>query len=59
MNHCYCCDFADTCEIADLVNFCEDCIDYDDCSICDTECNAGHFIECNNGFEPKEEFIDR
>ncbi len=54
MNHCYCCDFADTCEIADLVNFCEDCIDYDDCSICDTKCDAGHFIECNNGFEPKE-----
>lgn len=39
------------CELRDQVNFCEDCADYKDCTICYEYCDNGHAIECNNGFE--------
>lgn len=51
MNHCDTCEFADKCELANGINFCEDCKDCKDCSIKNCVCDAGHYIECNNGFE--------
>lgn len=54
-NHCWDCEYIHSCELAEQINFCEDCKDYSDCGICDTYCQAGHSIECNNGFEPKSE----
>lgn len=51
MNHCDTCEFADKCELANGINFCEDCKDCKDCPIKSCVCDAGHYIECNNGFE--------
>lgn len=51
MNKCDTCDYFDKCDDAGQVNFCEDCRDFPDCRICTVTCEAGHFIECNNGFE--------
>lgn len=53
MNHCLTCEYYDECEHAEYVNFCEDCKDYAICPIRTVCCEAGHDIECNNGFEPK------
>lgn len=55
-NHCLCCEFADECELADGINFCEDCKDYSNCTIRGVYCKAGHEIECNNGFEDKSDY---
>lgn len=55
VNHCSNCEYSDTCEFSEQINFCEDCKEYPDCSICDTYCDAGHSIECNNSFEPRSE----
>ena len=52
---CWGCEYIDNCELAEQINFCEDCKDYPNCGICDSYCQAGHEIECNNGFEPKSE----
>lgn len=56
MNHCDYCNYADECELAYGVCFCEDCKDYPDCSIRCVTCEAGHDIECNNGFEDKNDY---
>ena len=55
MNHCDFCEYANTCELAGGINFCEDCKDCAECTIKES-CEAGHYIECNNGFEDKNEY---
>ena len=56
----YCddCKYATKCKIAYTVNFCENCKDYNDCDIRYYECEAGHEIECNNGFEENNSYCD-
>ena len=54
-NYCSDCEYRETCEIADITNFCEDCKDYYTCDI-QAECGAGHSVECNNGFEDRNEY---
>lgn len=54
MNYCDTCEYADKCELADGINFCDDCKDCFTCTIKFPTCEAGHFIECNNGWEDKE-----
>lgn len=51
-NRCYLCEYNEECELAFIVNFCDDCVDCDICDIksCDG-CEMGYDIECNNGFE--------
>lgn len=56
LNYCSSCELADTCELADQVNFCDDCKDRIGCSIKFDTCDAGHYIECNNGFEDKNDY---
>lgn len=57
MNYCDVCEYADKCELADIINFCEDCKDFAcGCIICFETCKAGHYIECNNGWEDKEDY---
>lgn len=56
MNHCDYCELADKCELANGINFCEDCKDYHSCPICGVTCEMGHDIECNNGFEDKNDY---
>lgn len=51
--YCYNCKIKD-CDIRDEINFCEDCAEYKDCTICYEYCKKGHAIECNNGFELDE-----
>lgn len=55
-NRCLNCEFSENCELFDAINFCEDCKDYHNCDICYETCEAGHQIECNNGFEVKSEY---
>ena len=57
MNKCWDCEYYDTCELVDHVNFCEDCKYFDDCDILST-CDGGEYVECNNGFEPVDEWLD-
>lgn len=45
------------CELRGYINFCEDCKDYHHCDILST-CKDGHYVECNNGFEPCCEYDD-
>lgn len=40
-----------------MTEFCEDCKDYYTCDIL-SECKAGYSVECNNGFEPKNDYAD-
>ena len=54
MCKCASCEFGSTCELASVIHFCEDCIHFDTCDILAT-CDAGEYIECNNGFEPLDE----
>lgn len=56
MNYCESCDYANECDLADVISFCEDCKDYYDCTIRCCTCEAGHDIECNNGFEDKNDY---
>ena len=56
MNRCDSCEFYDECEYADGINFCEDCKDHSECTLCYISCKAGFDIECNNGFEDKEDY---
>ena len=52
---CIRCNHYVDCPMADDLNFCEECAEYDTCSIRDAvTCPAGCGIECNNGFEPKD-----
>ncbi len=55
MNYCNHCEYADKCESAYGINFCEDCVEYAKCTITQS-CEAGHDIECNNGFEDKNDY---
>lgn len=56
MNYCKLCEFYDKCELADVVNFCDDCKDSENCTLKYVFCKAGHDIECNNGFEDKNDY---
>ena len=56
MNYCSLCEYADSCELSDGINFCEDCKDCDTCTIKFDCCKEGHYIECNNGFEDKNDY---
>lgn len=56
MNYCDSCEYTHRCQLPDGINFCEDCKYYPKCTICDVYCLAGHEIECNNGFENKNEY---
>lgn len=51
-DYCLDCEYRESCELVDNINFCDDCADCIGCDI-KTSCDAGHDIECNNGFEPK------
>ena len=53
-NHCEFCPLSKKCSLANQILFCEDCRYFDDCDIL-AACEAGEYIECNNGFEPKDE----
>lgn len=55
-NYCDYCEI-ENCELRGEINFCEDCADYESCTI-PSSCAAGHDVECNNGFEPKSWFED-
>lgn len=55
--YCYECEYRDNCELAEQINFCEDCKYNLTCDI-KSCCEAGHDIECNNGFEPKSYLDD-
>lgn len=54
-NHCKECEYRETCDDADMVNFCDECRDFKHCPIKSVFalCKAGYYIECNNGFEEK------
>ena len=52
-NYCATCHIKN-CELRDQINFCEDCADYANCTICYEYCDNGHAVECNNGFEIDE-----
>lgn len=52
-NYCLGCKYANQCEDENQINFCDDCKDCDECTIKTVTCEAGHYIECNNGFESK------
>ena len=54
MSRCDICEYYDNCELAGGINFCEDCRDCNDCAIKFDTCKAGHYIECNNGWEDNE-----
>lgn len=54
MNYCDGCKFSECCELTNEIDFCEDCANFEECSIKTVWCDAGHAIECNNGFEYKE-----
>lgn len=56
MNYCDSCEYYDECELAGGINFCEDCKDCFTCDIRYSSCKAGHDIECNNGFEDKNDY---
>lgn len=56
MSYCDTCEYYDECVFADGTNFCEDCKYYAECRIRTASCEAGHDIECNNGFEDKNEY---
>ena len=55
MNRCLSCEYADECPLEMIINFCEDCKDYDECTIRNFYCKNGFEIECNNGFEDKDD----
>ena len=52
--YCDMCKFKDSCELARNIMFCDDCAECDTCDIKCVECEAGHYIECNNGWEEKD-----
>lgn len=56
MSYCDCCEYANECELADGICFCNDCKDCDECTIKYVTCEAGFYIECNNGFEDKNDY---
>lgn len=58
MSYCDGCEYYDECEYAGMVNFCDDCKDGEGCGLRTVCCEAGHDIECNNGFEIKADYED-
>ena len=53
---CLDCEYRKKCKFKDFYNFCDDCADYENCTIrFGSTCKAGYEIECNNGFEPRLE----
>lgn len=59
MKKCYCdnCEKSNNCGLAFIINFCIECKHYHHCDLLGGiggECDAGHEIECNNGFEPED-----
>lgn len=46
------------CELAYSINFCDDCKYSLDCTIKSVWCDAGYDVECNNGFEPNDEYCE-
>lgn len=57
-DYCLNCEYRDDCELADAVNFCENCRGYPHCGICYVDCKGGYAVECNNGFESKNDYGD-
>lgn len=57
--YCETCD-VEECELRGVINFCEDCKNYDTCDIRTWSygCEKDFEVECNNGFEPKNDFDD-
>lgn len=56
-NYCDNCEHSATCEIAFETEFCDDCKDRFNCNIrYYNSCAAGHDVECNNGFEPLNDY---
>ena len=55
--HCVGCKYEYDCDFAHNINFCENCKDFDRCSIRYVYCKAGHELECNNGFEEKDDLM--
>lgn len=55
---CLNCEHSDDCDLADQVNFCDDCQHRDSCDIRFEVCDDDHYIECNNGFEPRDYYDD-
>ena len=53
-NYCDVCEHYDSCELAGDIMFCDDCLYCDTCDIKYVTCEAGNYIECNNGWEDKE-----
>ena len=53
---CVGCKFENTCELSNPA-FCYGCVDEDNCKL-QTYCEAGHPIQCNNGFELKRDYVD-
>ena len=59
MSRCANCEHYNECEHADEVCFCDECRHDYSCPVKTVCCEAGHYIECNNGFEERIEiFID-
>ena len=52
---CMNCEYRFECDIATDYFFCEDCAQYNYCTIKNVCCKAGYEIECNNDFTPKDE----
>lgn len=50
-NYCDTCDLYEDCEYAGNICFCDFCADRKGCTVKCVTCDAGHHIECNNGFE--------
>ena len=55
VNYCIDCEFREECVLENDINFCEDCKHYEKCDIVGMTCIGSKEIECNNGFEIKEE----
>lgn len=54
--YCVDCEYAEKCEYAYCINFCDECKDRLTCGIRYESCDAGYDIECNNGFEPINDY---
>ena len=57
MSRCTYCEHYDKCEYADEIRFCDECRHNYSCPIRNVCCEAGHDIECNNGFEERIEYF--
>lgn len=58
MSYCDNYKYSETCDIAFYTEFCDDCTDFLTCNIRYVTCAAGHDIECNNGFQPRNYYDD-